>query len=91
MKILTFNEKHNITGKRIQQLRKQKGLTQDQVAAQMQIAGIQINQKAISRIESGDRVIADYELLRLSEILDTPVNRLLEDAAKYEIDELSDD
>ena len=89
MKILTFNEKHNITGKILQELRKQKGLSQDQVAAQMQTAGIQINQKAISRIESGDRVIADYELLRLSEILDIPVNRLLEDAAKYEIDDKS--
>ena len=77
MKILKFHEVHNITGFRIKTLRIQKGLTQEQVAAQMQTAGIQVNQKAISRIESGDRVITDYELMRLAEILHVSVEELL--------------
>ncbi len=80
MKILKFNEMHNITGSRIKDLRIQRGLTQEQLAAQMQTAGIQINQKAISRIESGDRIITDYELLRLAEILHVSVNQLLNES-----------
>ncbi len=83
MKIMQYCQIHNLTGRRIRELRKKKGLTQEQVAAQMQTAGIQVNQKAISRMESGDRIITDYELLRISEILDTPVNRLIEDSMQY--------
>ena len=56
MKILRFNELHNLTGAQIKNLRKKKGLTQDQVVAKMQLAGIQIDQKAISRIENGSRL-----------------------------------
>ncbi len=77
MKILKFNEMHNITGQRIKELRIQRGLTQEQLAAKMQTAGIQINQKAISRIESGDRIITDYELMCLTEILRVSINQLL--------------
>lgn len=77
MKILKFNEMHNITGQRIKELRIQRGLTQEQLAARMQTAGIQINQKAISRIESGDRIITDYELMCLAEILRVSINQLL--------------
>lgn len=87
MKILRFKESHNITGTRIKALRKKMGLTQDQVVAKMQLAGIQIDQKAISRLESGDRVITDYELLILSEILRTSVDQILKDSlysAEYE-------
>lgn len=31
--------------------------------------GIQLNQKAISRIETGERVVADYELVYLAKVL----------------------
>ena len=77
MKILKYNESHNIAGRQIRFYRKQRGLTQEQVAAQMQTAGIQVDQKAISRIETGDRVITDYELMRLAEILSISVDKLM--------------
>ena len=80
MKILRFKESHNITGPRIKALRKEKGLTQEQVVAKMQLSGIQIDQKAISRLESGDRVITDYELMRLAEILGTSVDQIIRDS-----------
>ncbi|MBQ9252437.1 MAG: helix-turn-helix transcriptional regulator [Clostridia bacterium] len=80
MKILRFNESHNITGEQIKRRRKEKGLTQEQVVAQMQVAGIQIDQKAISRIESGDRVITDYELMKMADILGVSVDQLIRDS-----------
>lgn len=80
MKVLEYDGQHNIAGKRIKALRLSKRLTQEQVAARMQIAGIQINQKAISRLESGERVIPDYELLQLSKILGVSVDSLFEPA-----------
>ena len=80
MKILRFNESHNLTGAHIKSLRKKKGLTQEQVVAKMQLAGIQIDQKAISRIESGSRVITDYELMCLAEIFDTSIDQIVRDS-----------
>ncbi len=80
MKILRFKETHNITGARIKTLRIKMKLTQEQVAAKMQLAGIQIDQKAISRLESGDRVITDYELMCLAEILNTSADQIIRES-----------
>lgn len=80
MKILRFKETHNITGTRIKTLRIKMKLTQEQVAAKMQLAGIQIDQKAISRLESGDRVITDYELMCLAEILNTSADQIIRES-----------
>lgn len=42
-----------------------------------QIAGLDITQKAISRIETGDRVVADYELEYLADALGVTIYYLL--------------
>ena len=39
--------------------------------------GLSINQKAISRIETGERVVADYELVHLARALEVGVLELL--------------
>lgn len=83
MKILRFRESHNLTGPQIKKLRKRKGLTQEQVVAKMQVAGIQIDQKAISRIETGDRVITDYELMCLAEILGASIDQIIHDSIYF--------
>jgi hypothetical protein len=44
----------------------------------LQLEGLSINQKAISRIETGDRVVADYELMLLAEVLRVGIDALLE-------------
>lgn len=77
MKIYAYNGKCNVSGKNIRIVREKLGLTQDQLAAKMQIEGIQINQKAISRIETGERVVADYELMIFSAVLRVPLAELL--------------
>ena len=41
-----------------------------------------VNQKAISRIETGERVVADYELLILSRVLGYSVNWLMREEEK---------
>lgn len=57
--------------------REQADLSQEQLAAKIQLAGLSITQKAISRIESGDRVVADYELKYLADALRVTVYHLL--------------
>ncbi len=77
MKIYGYNHKCNLCGAQVRQLREQLGLTQEQLAARMQVMGVQVNQKAISRVETGDRVVADYELAAFSKVLGAGVERLL--------------
>lgn len=77
MKIYDYEGKKNISGKRIKEARNKQGLTQSDLAAQLQILGIIIERDSISRIEIGTRFVADYELKELSKILKVSVPWLL--------------
>ena len=52
-------------------------LSQEGLAAKIQLEGLNITQKVISRIETGDRVVADYELAYLADALDVTIYYLL--------------
>ncbi len=77
MKIYQFKGKCNSSGERIRIAREKAGITQSQLAARLQVEGVQLNQKAISRIETGERVVADYELIYLAKALKESPNWLL--------------
>ena len=69
MKIYDFNGKKNVCGPRVKEMRKKLQLTQEQVAAKLQLEGVIVERDCVSRIEIGDRFVADYELLVLAKIL----------------------
>ncbi len=73
-----MNGKCNASGGKIRELREAAGISQEQLAGQLQLAGLNLNQKAISRIETGDRVVPDFELIYFSEVLKVPVGKLLD-------------
>lgn len=77
MKIYDYDGKKNICGERLHEARCRLRLTQSELAARLQVAGIIIERDAISRIEIGTRFVADYELRELSRILHVSVNWLL--------------
>lgn len=69
MKIYDYDGQKNISGDRIHQARTTKRISQADLAARMQVNGVQIEREAISKIETGDRFVTDYELMVFSEIL----------------------
>lgn len=73
MKIYDYNGKANIIGPQIKAARKKKKLSQDTLAAKMQLNNIEISQKVISRIEKQERFVTDYELLAFSDVLDMDI------------------
>ncbi|MBQ7411615.1 MAG: helix-turn-helix transcriptional regulator [Clostridia bacterium] len=77
MKIYDFNGKKNICGKRIKEARKRAGLTQDNLAARLQLEGVILERDSVSRIEIGTRFVADYELLAICKILNVSPAYLL--------------
>ena len=54
-------------------------LTQDDLVAQLQIAGLEISKNILSRIETGERYVTDLELLVFSKVLKVSTAWLLEE------------
>ena len=77
MKLNPYGEKLNVAGCHVRELRMKRGLSQEQLAAKLQLMGYSIGQKAISRMETGDRVVTDYELLLLAQVLNVSPLQLL--------------
>ena len=77
MKIYDYEGKKNICGDRVHEARRRQRMTQSELAAQLQVAGIIIERDSISRIEIGTRFVADYELRELAKILKVSVAWLL--------------
>lgn len=54
-------------------------LSQEALAAKLQLSGMEITQKTVSRIESGKRVVPDFELKYFSAFFHKPVEWFLEE------------
>lgn len=78
MKIYDFNGSKNICGARVKEARKKLKLSQEDLAAKLQLEGVIIERDSISRIEIGTRFVADYELRALCKILSVSPEYLLD-------------
>ena len=77
MKAIDFEGKRNISGERVRARRLSMRLSQAALAAKVQTEGVILEQDAISRIELGSRMVQDYELWALSEVLGVSSDWLL--------------
>lgn len=78
MKIYDYDGKKNICGERLRQVRVVKRLRQEDLAARIQLKGVNMERDSISRIENGTRFVSDFELKVFSEALGVSVNWLLD-------------
>ena len=78
LKIYDFDGKKNISGERIHQARTTLRLSQADLAARMQVSGVSIEREAISKIETGDRFVTDYELMVFAKVLGVSMAWLLD-------------
>lgn len=77
MRLLKLEGQCNLCGEVVRAAREALGLSQEQLAARVQLRGHSLTQKAISRIESGERVVPDYEIPLLAAALEIGPLRLL--------------
>lgn len=77
MRKFEFEGQKNVSGDRIRELRLRARLSQASLAAKMQTEGVVVEQDVISRIESGSRLVTDYELLVLTRIFNTTADWLI--------------
>ena len=79
MKIYWHNGSKNIIGKRVREarLKAHPQITQQDLSARLEIMGYNIDRVSISKIESGNRFVADYEVVGLATALGVDAEWLL--------------
>lgn len=68
MKIKKYNEYRNISGIKLKELRMNSKMSQKQVAEKLQLEGIDLTEKEISKIEHNNRLVHDFELFAFAKI-----------------------
>ena len=74
---LPYGDK-NICGANIERIRREKGLKQLEVVAQLQVMGVDINPSSYSKLEGQRRLASDIEVQAIARILNVPIEALFE-------------
>lgn len=65
-------------GNNIRKIRESKGITQDTLAAKLQLSGCDITRSAVAKIEVGQRHLYPDEIILIRKILDTTYDEIFE-------------
>ena len=68
MKITKYNKYRNISGSKLKELRKNAKMSQQDLAEKLQLEGIDLTSKEISKIETNKRLVQDFELFTFAKI-----------------------
>lgn len=63
-------------GKNIRELRERIGMTQEELAAKLQLKGCDITRSAVAKIEVGQRHLYPDEIIFIKQILDVEYNEI---------------
>ena len=74
----TYGNK-NLVGKNIERLRKEKGIKQKDIIAQIQVMGCDMNPTSYSKLEGQIRNVTDKELYVIAKILGVQIEELFKD------------
>lgn len=72
MKFYEINGKRNLCGDRIREARQKRRLSQSELCKLLQLRGIMVERDVISRMESGARIVTDFEAVAIAEVLEVP-------------------
>lgn len=71
-----YNSRSNICGKIIKKYRIEKKMSREELAAKLQLSGINIDRTHIFRIENESVIIKDFELIAICKILNISYEEL---------------
>ena len=70
------NVKSNVVGQLIKKYREQAGLKKSDVCKQLQLHAVYIDGTELNRMENGEMIIKDFELIGLCKVLDIDYNEI---------------
>ena len=65
-----YNEHLNVTARKIKELRIKNNLSLSGLSTKLALIGIDISKPSLHKLETGNRILKDYELFGLSVIFD---------------------
>lgn len=71
-----YENKSNVIGKLITKYRKNKNLSKIELCRQLQLHAVYIDSTELKRMEDGEMIIKDFELIALCKVLDIDYNEL---------------
>lgn len=74
-----YNGKLNVIGLKIRYFREKNGWSLSELSNKLMLQGIDIPKSSLQRMETGGRVIRDYELAGFSKVFKVSPNILLKD------------
>lgn len=77
--IKKYNGKLNVVGSKIRECRKDNNMSLVDLSNALMLLGIDIPKNSLQRLESGKRIIKEYELAAISKILNVSTDSLLQD------------
>ena len=72
-------DNRNMIGRRVETLRKTRGIKQKDFIARLQVAGLDINPTSYSKLEGQLRSATDREIYAIAKVLNVPIEALFED------------
>lgn len=79
MRSISYKGKRNVIAMQLKLMRVRKDVTQQELAARMQVLGTSVDQQAISNIENNRRIVTDFELACFCKALHCTEQDLLQD------------
>lgn len=74
-----FNSHLNVTGKIIKEYRNKNNFSLTDLSTKLALIGIDIPKSSLHKVETGIRVVRDYELCAFAIVLKIPFEKLFED------------
>ena len=68
MKITKYCNGKNASGKMLRKLRLEANMSQQDLATKLQLKGVDLTSKEISKIETDNRLVQDFELFAFAEV-----------------------
>lgn len=72
-------EAQNVVGEKVKKFREERKLSQKDFSEKLETKAIYICRGSISRIESHERTVTDFELRAMAQILRVPIEELFEE------------
>ena len=74
-----YNDKLNVSSNKIKELRIKNHLSLSGLSTKLALMGIDISKPSLHKLETGKRILKDYELYGLSHVFKVPIEELLND------------
>lgn len=74
-----YNDRLNVTSKRIKELRIKNNLSLSELSTKLALMGIDISKPSLHKLETGKRILKDFELCGLAQVFHVSMEDILSD------------